>query len=169
MFLGTFSPHKGPDIAIEVAKSAGIPILLAGERREEFEGFYHEKVALNEDGKNVIIKGELTFVEKTELLMNAKALLVPVRWQEAFGLVLIEAMACGTPVIGFRKGALPEIIENGKTGFVVESALEMKKAVLKVEEIDRSYCRKVADEKFSIKRMVDDYERLYREVISGEI
>ncbi len=166
LFLGTFSPHKGPDIAIRIAKESGIPLILAGEIRKEFEDYYEKEIASMADNEDVIIRGELNLNEKVELLKNAKALLLPVRWQEAFGLVMIEAMACGTPVIGFNKGAIPEIICNGKTGFIVNSIEEAKDAVMRISEIDRSYCREWVKERFSLKKMVDEYEKIYKEVIS---
>jgi len=166
VFLGTFSPYKGPDIAIRIAKESKIPIVLAGEIRKEFEDFYKKEIASMDNGKDVIIKGELNFEEKVELLKNAMALLMPVRWQEAFGIVMIEAMACGTPVIGFNKGAISEVIEDGLSGFVVNSVEEAREAVLKIQRIDRRHCRKIVEERFSINRMVDEYESLYRELIN---
>jgi len=166
VFLGTFSPYKGPDIAIRIAKESKIPIVLAGEIRKEFEDFYKKEIASMDNGKDVIIKGELNFEEKVELLKNAMALLMPVRWQEAFGLVMIEAMACGTPVIGFNKGAISEVIEDGLSGFVVNSVEEAREALLKIQGIDRRHCRKIVEERFSINRMVDEYESLYRELIN---
>ncbi len=164
-FLGTFSPYKGPDIAIRIAKELKIPIVLAGEIRREFEEFYREEILSMQDGSSVIVKGELNFEEKVELLKNALALLMPVRWEEAFGLVMIEAMACGTPVIGFNKGAIPEVIKDGKTGFVVTSIEEAKEAVLKIHTIERVDCRRLVEERFSVRRMVDEYEEIYRELI----
>ncbi|MEN2994071.1 MAG: glycosyltransferase family 4 protein [Thermodesulfovibrio sp.] len=166
LFMGTFSPHKGADFAIDIAKKAGIPIVLAGELRKEFEDFYKEKILSQHDGKNIIVKGELYFEEKIEIFKNALALLMPVRWTEAFGLVMIEAMACGTPVIGFNKGSIPEVIENGKTGFIVESVEEAVEAIKKISLIDRHQCRKTVIERFSIKRMVDEYETLYKELLN---
>jgi len=169
VFLGTFSPYKGPDIAIRIAKESKIPVVLAGEIRKEFEDFYKKEIASMDNGKDVIIKGELDFEEKVELLKNAMALLMPVRWQEAFGLVMIEAMACGTPVIGFNKGAISEVIEDGLSGFVVNSVEEAREALLKIQRIDRRHCRKIVKERFSINRMVDEYESLYRELIKQEV
>jgi len=97
---------------------------------------------------------------------NAKALLYPIEWEEPFGLVVAEAMACGTPVIAYRRGSMPELIENGKTGFVIESDIEkLVEAMKKVNEIDRPYVRKRTEEKFSKERMVDNYERTYFELI----
>ncbi|MGB9716017.1 MAG: glycosyltransferase family 4 protein [Thermodesulfovibrionales bacterium] len=164
LFIGTFSPFKGPDIAIEVAKKSGIPIVLAGERRAEFDEYIKRHIEDREDGEQVIIRGELNFDEKAQLLSGAISLLMPVRWEEAFGLVMVEAMACGTPVIGFRRGSIPEIIEDGKTGFVVENTDEMINSIKKIKNISRAFCRETAENKFSVKRMVDDYERLYEEV-----
>lgn len=168
VFLGTYSPFKGPDIAIEVARELKIPIILAGEVREEYRDFYKEKVASKADGKDVVVMGELTFDEKVKILKDGIALLMPVRWQEAFGLVMIEAMACGTPVIGLNMGATPEVINNGKTGYVVNSVEEMKEAVKRIHVIERGYCREWVKERFSIKTMVDRYEELYREMVRYE-
>jgi glycosyltransferase involved in cell wall biosynthesis len=164
LFLGTFSPYKGPDTAIEVAKRSGIPIILAGERRDEFKEYIKKYIDDKADGENVIIKGELDPNEKAQLLSGAISLLMPVRWEEAFGLVMVEAMACGTPVIGFRKGSIPEIIEDRKTGFIVEDTEEMINAIKKIRNISRAFCRETARDKFSVERMVNDYERLYEEV-----
>lgn len=169
LFLGTFSPYKGPDIAIKIANEIRIPIILVGEIRKEFEDFYEKEIASMANGEDVIVKGEINFEEKVALLKNAMALLLPVRWQEAFGLVMIEAMACGTPVIGFNRGAIQEIINNGKTGFIVNSIEEAKDAVLRIKEIDRSYCRNWVKDRFSLKHMVDEYETLYKGVISDEV
>lgn len=164
LFLGTFSPYKGPDVAIDVARKSGIPIILAGERRAEFEEFIKKNIEEKVDGEQVIIKGELNFYEKAQLLSGAISLLMPIRWEEAFGLVIIEAMACGTPVIGFKRGSIPEVVENGKTGFIVDSTDEMINAIKKIKNISRSFCRERVENKFSVKRMVDDYERLYEEI-----
>lgn len=164
LFLGTFSPYKGPDIAIEVAEQSGIPIILAGEKRVEFEEYIKKHIEDKADGEKVIVKGELDFNEKVRLLSGAIALLLPVRWEEAFGLVMVEAMACGTPVIGFRKGSIPEVIEDGKTGFIVEGADEMINAIKIIKSISRTFCREMVENKFSVGRMVSDYERLYEKV-----
>ncbi|PIU39827.1 MAG: glycosyltransferase family 4 protein, partial [Candidatus Omnitrophica bacterium CG07_land_8_20_14_0_80_50_8] len=100
-----------------------------------------------------------------ELLRNACALLMPIQWEEPFGLVMIEAMACGTPVIGFRRGSVPEIIENGSNGFVCDNVDEMASAVLKIHEIDRRRCRQTVEKKFSSDVIVDHYENLYYSLI----
>ncbi|GAB5047044.1 glycosyltransferase family 4 protein [Thermodesulfovibrio sp. TK110] len=162
VFLGTFSPHKGPDIAIEISKKAGIPIILAGEIRKEFEEFYREKILLKQDGKQIKVFGELTFQEKAELLKNALALILPVRWKEAFGLVMIEAMACGTPVIAFRKGSTQEVVEHGITGFLVDSVDEACEALQQIEKIDRNVCRETVQQKFSRDTMAENYLKIYK-------
>lgn len=161
LFLGTFSPHKGPDIAIEVARRSRLPIILVGERRKDFEGFIKSEIEGKVSGSDVLLKGELDFEEKTKLLLGAAALLMPVRWDEAFGLAMIEAMACGTPVIGMRRGAVPEIVSHGETGFVVDTIDEMVEAIKDLNGISRERCRRVVEERFSVKRMVDDYEGIY--------
>ncbi|WP_353683549.1 glycosyltransferase family 4 protein [Thermodesulfovibrio sp. 3907-1M] len=162
VFLGTFSPHKGPDIAIEISKKSGIPIILAGEIRKEFEEFYREKILSQQDGRQIKVFGELTFQEKAELLKNALALIFPVRWKEAFGLVMIESMACGTPVIAFRKGSTQEVVEHGITGFLVGSVDEACEALKKIEKIDRNLCRKTVQQKFSRDTMAESYLKIYK-------
>lgn len=99
---------------------------------------------------------------------KAKGLLVPIQWEEPFGLVMIEAMASGTPVIAFRRGSVPEVIEDGKTGFIVDTAEEAVKAVKKISSLDRSDCRKLVEEKFTLKIMVDRYEKLYEKILSSK-
>ncbi len=164
LFMATFSPYKGPDIAVKIAKETKIPIVLAGEVRAEFKDFFEQKVKAFEDGENVIVKGELTHEEKVELLKGACALLMPIRWTEAFGLVMIEAMACGTPVIGFKKGSLPEIVLDGRTGFLAETVEEMIEAVGKIKNISRKECRAHVEKNFTVEVMVDGYEKLYEKI-----
>ncbi len=164
LFLGTYSPYKGPHIAIEVSKRSGIPLILAGEMRPEFEEYFKKDIEPHEDGRNIIIKYEVDFGEKVELLKRAKALLMPVRWQEAFGLVMIEAMACGTPVIGFMRGAIPEVVIDGKTGFIVSDMEGMVKALNDIDRIPRTLCRRHVEENFTIDVMVRRYERVYEKI-----
>ncbi len=168
VFLGTFSPHKGPDIAIEISKKAGIPIILAGEIRKEFEEFYREKILLKQDGKQIKVFGELTFQEKAELLKNALALILPVRWKEAFGLVMIEAMACGTPVIAPRRASVPEIVVDGTTGFIVsvENMIdEMVEKIKEIKKINPMDCRLHVEKNFTADKMVNEYLKVYEKIL----
>ena len=100
-----------------------------------------------------------------KLLKNAKALIAPIQWKEPFGLFMIEPMACGTPVIAFKRGSVPEIIKHGKTGFIVKNISEAVKAIKKIDQIDRKECRKHVEEKFSIEKMVDGYEKVYYDLL----
>jgi glycosyltransferase involved in cell wall biosynthesis len=165
LFLGRFSPDKGPDVAIEVAERTGRRLLLAGKIDAIDEAFYAEAVEPALDGDRIRFIGEADAEEKRRLLGGADALLFPIRWDEPFGLVMIEAMACGTPVIGFRRASVPEVIDPGTTGFVVDDADTMVDAVGHIGLIDRRRCRDEAERRFSVRRMVDDYERAYEAVI----
>ncbi|MCM8807984.1 MAG: glycosyltransferase family 4 protein [Candidatus Omnitrophica bacterium] len=165
VFLGTISPYKGTDRAIKIAMKSGIKLIIAGELRKEFKTFFDTKIKPYIDGKNVEFIGELTFSEKVDILKEAKALLLPVRWEEAFGLVMIESMACGTPVIAYNKGAVPEVIKDKETGFIVNNIKDAVKALKRVETIDPLVCRSWVEKKFSAKRMVDEYEKLYQDIL----
>lgn len=165
LYLSRLNREKGVLTAIEVAKAAGQKLIIAGNSagNAEWSFFLHEiQPRLNDE--NVCFRGQVNFQEKVELLKHAKALLFPIDRQEPFGLVMIEAMACGTPVIGFRKGSVPEVIEHGKTGFVVNTPEEMVKAIKRISELNRNKCRERTEEKFSLKQMVDKYEKIYEEL-----
>jgi glycosyltransferase involved in cell wall biosynthesis len=166
-FIGTLSPQKGLDVAVRVAKKAKLPLIVAGDRRPEFEEFLEREVLPYIDNEQIKLIGEVNFAQKVEFYKNALALIFPIRWNEAFGLVMIEAMACGTPVIAFDNGAVPEIVENGVTGWIVKSGDEegLVGAIKKIKELNREKIRKVAEEKFNAKRMVDNYEKIYKEIV----
>ncbi|GAB6184289.1 glycosyltransferase family 4 protein [Thermodesulfovibrio hydrogeniphilus] len=169
LFMATFSPYKGPDIAIEVAKKARLPIILAGEIRNEFKDFFEQKVKAFEDKENVIIKGELSHEEKVELLKGAIALLMPIRWNEAFGLVMIEAMACGTPVIAPRRASVPEIVVDEVTGFIVscENMIdEMVEKLKHIHKISPIKCRNHVEQNFTADLMVERYLKVYENVLN---
>lgn len=165
-YLGRLNQEKGIMNAIEVARRAGEKLVIAGNSagREEALFFLHELRPLL-DSRNIIFEGQVDFNEKVKLLKNAKALLFPIERREPFGLVMIESLACGTPVIAFRQGSVPEIIEHGKTGFVVDTKEEMIEAIRHIPEIDRGACRRIAEEKFTLDRMVNRYEELYHKLI----
>lgn len=164
--LNRICPDKGTDIAVEVARKSGIKLILAGKLDPGKDTLYYkEKIAPKVDGRQIIYRGEVSGEEKRVLLRNAKGYIFPLQWPEPFGLVMAEAMACGTPVIAFPYGSVPEVVEDGKTGFVVSSFEQMVEAVNNIERIDPFECRKRAVEKFSISKMVDNYETLYKEII----
>ena len=160
-FLGRISPEKGLDRAIEIAKVVGMPLRIAAKIDPADQDYYDRCIlSLLEDPYAEFI-GEIAEHEKTEFLGNARALLFPIDWPEPFGLVMIEAMACGTPVIAFRGGAVEEVIEDGVTGFVVSSIEEATEAVRNVSRIDRNVCRSTFERRFSARRMCHDYVRAY--------
>jgi len=166
-YLGRFSPEKGPDDAIRVARLTGLPLRLAGKinahEQEYFEQVLHPLI---ERTPHVEFVGELTDAEKAELLGGALALLAPVRWPEPFGLAAIEAMACGTPVIARPSGALPEIVVDGVTGYFATTPEEMAARCVDVGKLSRMECRRRVEEHFSVQRMVDGYEDVYRRAIA---
>ncbi len=168
VWMGRFCQEKGPFEAIQVAKKTKTKLFLAGKidwANYNYLKYYKEKIEPEINGKNIVYLGELNDKEKTELMGNAKAVLNPINWNEPFGLVTIEAMALGTPVIAFNRGPIPEQIINGKTGFVVKNVNEMAEAVGKLEKISRSFCREHAISNFNAQRMVEDYEKIYERII----
>ncbi len=166
LWISKIIPSKGILEAIRVARLAGKQLKIAGNIvGEENERFFKYEIKPLIDGDQVQFVGEADFETKVSLFRNAKALLCPFTRREPFGLVMTEAMACGTPVIGFRSGAIPEVVEDGVTGFVVRTVEEMAEAVGRLNTLDRAACRRRVEEKFSVKRMVDDYEALCRELV----
>ncbi|HEX7622149.1 MAG TPA: glycosyltransferase family 4 protein [Anaeromyxobacteraceae bacterium] len=168
VFLGRLSPCKGPELAIEAARAAGVAIRLAGEvhaadATPEWAGRLRAALTL----PRVEHLGPVSGERKLELLGGARALLMPILWEEPFGLVMIEAMLCGTPVIAFPRGAAPEIIDEGLTGFLVDSSEEMAAVLGQLRGFDRTACRRRAGERFGAGRMVRDYERVYRRVAAA--
>lgn len=167
LFLGRMSADKGVHLAAQVARVANRRLLIAAKLQDPLEQqYFHEEVEplLNDD---VIHLGEVDATMKKDLLEGAEALINPIQWPEPFGLVMIEALASGTPVIAFPEGAAPEIIDHGVTGFLCEDQSEMVQALRLIEQVDRTECRRSFEERFAAKRMVEDYVRLYREVTSA--
>ena len=165
-FLGRIAPEKGPDAAIRIARAAGVPLRIAAKVDGADAPFYREAVEplLTEGGAELV--GEIDDREKSGFLGNAQALVFPIDWPEPFGLVMIEAMACGTPVIAYRSGAVPEIIENGVTGFIVDVDDEAG-AVAAIQEaagLDRRRIRAVFERRFAARRMAEDYVQVYRQL-----
>jgi glycosyltransferase involved in cell wall biosynthesis len=164
-FLGRISPEKRPDLAIQIARTLGIPLKIAAKVDKVDEGYFREKIAplLSDPGVEFI--GEINERSKTEFLGQALALLFPIDWPEPFGLVMIEAMACGTPVLAFRHGSVPEIIDQGVTGAIVDTVDEAVRMLPRVIALDRRAVRRRFEERFSATRMATDYVALYRSLL----
>jgi len=164
-FLGRISPEKGPDRAIEIASRAGMPLKMAAKVDHADETFWNEKirpmVALH---SNVEFIGEINEHDKARFLGDAAALLFPVDWPEPFGLVMIEAMACGTPVIAFPRGAVPEILQDGTSGFIVNTTGEAAAAVERIPSLDRASVRAAFERRFTTEHMANEYLKIYREL-----
>ncbi|PIS17216.1 MAG: glycosyl transferase [Candidatus Nealsonbacteria bacterium CG09_land_8_20_14_0_10_42_14] len=167
LWLSSVIPEKGPATAIEIAKMAGEKLIISGPIFSYAADYFEYRIKPLIDGEQIQFVGESDFEKKIELFKNAKAFLFPIRRQEPFGLVVIEAMACGTPVIAFKDGSMPELIEQGKTGFLVDSAEEAVKALKKIKRISRDYCREYVKKNFPLRRMVNRYERLYKNILKN--
>jgi len=165
LFLGRLSPDKGAHRAIAVAMEAGLPLKLAGKMQDRKEIDYFEELVAPHLVGDIEYLGEVSHGEKVELLQNARATLFPIEWEEPFGLVMVESMACGTPVVATRWGAVPEVIEDGRSGIIVDSYREMPEALERVDELDPLELRRFAEEHFSPERMVSDYVSAYETAI----
>jgi len=163
-FLGRISPEKRPDAAIRIARGAGVHLKIAAKVDRVDQRYFDEIIRPLLDGPGVEFIGEIGDSEKNEFLGNARALLFPIDWPEPFGLVIIEAMACGTPVIARRRGSVPEIITEGITGYIVEDEEEAVAAVAKTLRQNRAECRRTFEERFTSARMARDYVDVYRRV-----
>lgn len=158
LFVGRLNPNKGVAEAIEVARKTGEELFILG---TPARGEYWDKKIkpyLNEKIHHI---GVVSRQELYQYYGNAKATLVPIQWEEPFGLVMIESMATGTPVIAFRKGSVPEVVADGKTGFIVNTVREMAEATKKIDRIDRRFCRKHVEKNFGLEKMIDEYEKLF--------
>jgi glycosyltransferase involved in cell wall biosynthesis len=164
-FLGRIAPEKRPDRAIQIARSLGVPLKIAAKVDRVDESYFREQIAPLLDGGGVEFIGEINEQQKDEFLGEAKALLFPVDWPEPFGLVMIEAMACGTPVLAFRCGSVSEVVENGVTGFVVNDLCEGMSALPRVMALDRRAVRRRFEERFTASRMAKDYLTIYRSLL----
>ena len=169
LFLGRINREKGPELAVEVAHRTGRKLVMAVKMAEQFEQeYWKENVEPILDGSEEII-GEITVDEKADLLARAGAVLFPIQWPEPFGLVMTEAMASGTPVIAFAKGAAPEVIVHGTTGFLVETLDEMCEAVERAGEINPETARAHVEAHFSADAMVEGYLKAYDRVLAGRV
>ncbi len=167
LFLGRMAPEKGAWHAAKAARQVGARLLIAAKMREPLEhSFYSEEIQPLLDDK-VVFLGEVGHDEKVKLLQGAKALLNPIRWAEPFGLVMVESLACGTPVIAFAVGSAPELVDHGVTGFLCEDVNSLAGCMSEVMSIDRRACRASADERFSTKRMVREHLALYETLVDA--
>jgi glycosyltransferase involved in cell wall biosynthesis len=165
-FVGRISPEKRVDRAIEIARRSGVRLLIAAKIDKVDREYYETCIRKLMDDPLIEFVGEIGEKEKNELLGNAMALIYPVGWPEPFGLAMIESMACGTPVIAYNNGSVPEVIDENVTGFVVSSVSEALKAVQKVPFLDRGKCRERFEKRFSSKRMADDYVKIYSSMVN---
>jgi glycosyltransferase involved in cell wall biosynthesis len=167
LFLGRMSPDKGCHRAIAVAMELGLPLKIAGKSRERGERQYFAEFVEPHLGHHGIeYYGEVSHGQKVELLQDARATLFPIDWEEPFGLVMVESMACGTPVIATRRGAVPEVIEHGRGGIVVERIREMPSALEAADALDPMECRRYVEERFAPERMVADYVDAYQAALA---
>jgi len=166
LFFGRIHPHKGVYEAIQLAQRAGIKLVIAGIIQDQ--DYFATKVEPHIDGTTVDYLGPVGPGQRTEVLGRALALLHLISFDEPFGLSLIESMACGTPVIAFNRGSMPEIIRDGETGYIVEDIEGAINAVAAVGTIDRSICRADVERRFTSTRMARDYARVYQEILNGE-
>ena len=168
-FLGRFSPEKGPHNAIAIAKKSGWKLKMAGKIDEVDTEFFDAEIAPHIDGKQIEYLGEVSHAEKAKLMGKAAVTLFPITWREPFGLVMIESMATGTPVIAIDLGSVPEVINHGVTGFVCQNIEQMADMIPKALELNRQVCREYVENKFTVTQMVNGYEAVYEKIIQQRI
>ena len=169
LFLGRLCDEKRPDRAIQIAREAKIPLKIAAKVDPADRKYFHAEIEPLLEGDFVEFLGEVDDVQKQELIGNAMALIHPVEFPEPFGIVMIEAMACGTPIVGFRTGSIPEVVDEGVTGFVVDDIDSAVKALAKVKQLNRKEIRRVFEKRFTSARMANDYLAIYDRLISKRI
>lgn len=168
LWLSKITPQKGVADAIEIAKRAGENLIISGNILKEYGDYFDYRIRPLIDGKQIQFVGASDFEKKVELFRNAKAFLYPIRRPEPFGLVVIESMACGTPVIAYKEGSMPELIKEAQNGFLVDSVGEAVRALKKINKISREYCQEYIKKNFPLKRMVNRYEKLYKKILKNE-
>lgn len=166
LWLGRYHPDKAPHLALEAARAAGVPLVLAGKCSEPVEKKYYAEVIEPLLGPDDKVVGVADAILKRELLVDARCLLFPVQWEEPFGMVMIESMVCGTPVVALRNGAVPEVVIDGVTGLVCGRPEDLPAALEAVSEIDPGACRRHVETNFSAERMAANYVRCYRQVVA---
>ena len=167
-FLGRIAPEKGPDRAIRIARACGVPLRMAAKVSDADRPYFEAVIRPMLAGGGVELVGEITDGEKPAFLSGALALLMPISWPEPFGLVMIEAMACGTPVVAFNRGSVPEVIEDGRTGFIVENEAEAVAAVARLGQLSRARVRARFDARFTARRMAEDYLAIYQRLAARQ-
>jgi glycosyltransferase involved in cell wall biosynthesis len=168
-FIGRISPEKAPDAAIRIAAQAGMKLKIAAKVDAVDRGYFTARIEpLLKGSDDVEYIGEINDAEKSAFLGNAAGLIFPIAWREPFGLAMIEAMACGTPVIAFRRGSVPEVIDDGVTGFIVDDEAQAAAAARRLHELDRARIRHVFEARFTARRMTEDYLNVYRRLIARE-
>lgn len=166
-FLGRVSPEKGLDQAIAIAEAAGLELRVAAKIDHQDRAYYDEVIAPLMEKDCVSYLGEIDDEAKQDFLGRALALLFPIQWDEPFGMVMMEAMACGTPVIAYRRGSVPEVLEDGVTGFIVEDVPGAVEVLDRIEHFDRRRCRQVFEERFSARRMAQQYLACYQQILDA--
>jgi glycosyltransferase involved in cell wall biosynthesis len=167
VFLGRMSPEKGAHRAVRVAIETGLPLKIAGKKREPLEHRYFDEFVRPHLNSRIEYLGEVSHGEKAELLQNARVTLFPIEWEEPFGLVMIESMACGTPVVATRCGAVPEVVEPGRSGVIVDDWNRAAEAIEQADAISPEQCRAYAEEHFARERLVRDYLAAYEAAIAS--
>jgi glycosyltransferase involved in cell wall biosynthesis len=162
LWIGRMNPVKGPHLAIRVARASGLPLVLAGPVQPGFEEFFAREVEPHVDGEQIRFVGEVGGEDKRRLYAQARALLMPIRWSEPFGMVMIEALASGTPVLAFPCGAAPEIVIHGETGFLVDDEAEMAEMIEPAAQLEAARCRASVAERWTPERVAAGYESVYR-------
>ncbi len=165
LFLASLIPKKGTHIAIEVAQRIHKRLVIAGDINEEFPDYFRDEIEPKADGQLIHYFGEANQAQKRKLLLRADCLVAPITWEEPFGLQFIEAMACGTPVVAFNRGAVPEVISHTNTGFVVNTLEEMVAAIKNIPWIDRTICRQHVEQNFDVPIMVQNYLNAYEHIL----
>jgi glycosyltransferase involved in cell wall biosynthesis len=167
-FLGRIAPEKGPDRAIRIARACGIPLRIAAKVDKADQHYFDATIRPMLDCPGVEMIGEISEREKPAFLSGAIGLLMPIDWPEPFGLVMIEAMSCGTPVIAFNRGSVPEVIEDGLTGFIVEDEASAIAAVERLGRLDRATVRARFEQRFTARRMAEDYLTIYHRLAAAD-
>jgi glycosyltransferase involved in cell wall biosynthesis len=168
LYLSRISPEKGTHLAIQVAQRLGKRLIIAGNVDEVDQQYFQSQVLPHIEGKLIQFVGEVDYFQKRELLCQAKCLVAPITWAEPFGLFMVEAMACGTPVVVFKQGSASEVVDHGVTGFVVSTFEEMTNAVMNVSHINPARCREHVELRFNVSRMVDNYLLAYQQILEAE-
>jgi glycosyltransferase involved in cell wall biosynthesis len=170
VWLGHFVPAKGPHLAIEAAKKAGVPLVLAGTVDRHVQAsvdYFEQEIKPHIDDEQITYVGPVNMKQKIDLLSRARGLLNPIQWEEPFGMVMIEAMAVGCPVIAFRRGAVPEIVIDGKSGFLVDDVDEMVSSIAHIDELDREVVRAHVEQRFTSSIMAQKYTKVYKKIIAS--